>query len=188
MLNGFTTNLPADTLFGLGVVYIGSTKLGATRGAPRWDPGKQVRNTEYDGKITPVQGLDRILGWAPKLSLTLMEFGPAISGGQIARLEPGSAEAAADVNGTKVITMRDAEISLANGEYVTDLRVLWRRGAGGYAALHLPIAYCVKYDISGDDKDEARIACEFEARLSQADALADPGACPFRYEIRTAGM
>lgn len=186
MLNGHTANLPADTLFGLGVVFSGASKIGVTRGAPRWDPGKQLRNTEYDGKITDVAELDRITGWTPTLGFTLMEFGGTATGGQIELLEPGSSQAVADGEGTIVITMRQAEEYFDVGEYASNLRIVWRRGGGGYAALHLPLALCTKYDIQGEDKDEARIACEFRPRLSTADAIATPAKCPFLYELRTA--
>src|SRR5438128_9741400 len=49
MLTGYTANLPSDVLLDSGVLYVGSTPIGVTRGVPEFNPNKEVENVDFDG-------------------------------------------------------------------------------------------------------------------------------------------
>lgn len=186
MLNGYTTNLPADCIIESGVLFKGSTPIGVTSGGCKFDPGKTIENLNYDGKRSDVQGNDRIVKWKPKLTGTLQEFGGATSGNQIANLaEQGSTTATHDKGATTRYQPRVAGALFQTSEYITDLRVLFERAGGGYAAVYFPIGFTVKYGLEGQPDKEGKVPFEFEARLSSADAISSPGKCPYAIELRT---
>lgn len=187
MLVGYTSNLPTDALVNMGVLFYSkagaATKIGVTQGAPDFDPGVELADIEFDGKRCRLKGLTRRVGFKPVMKATFEEFGPSASGGQIALLEPGETQAAPDVNQTVLITPKPAGVLFATGDYVSNLRWIFERASGGYAAIYFPIALCTKWSLKGNDKKEAAIAAEFEA---VGDPTADLGTAPYLIEIRTA--
>ncbi len=185
MLNGETANLPTDTLIEAGVLFRAATAIGVTQGPPKFDPGKTITPIEFDGKRVDVQGLDRITRWKPRVSATLIEFGGSTTGNQLGFLEPGSTSATHDHGTTTRIQPRAAGVLFASGEYLVDLRIMFERAGGGYAAIYMPIAYCIKYEVQGNDAKEGKVSVEFEARLSASDAISTPGKCPYSIELRT---
>ncbi len=185
MLNGATANLPTDTVIESGVLFRGATPWGVTMGGLKFDPGKTIVNLDYDGKKSDVQTLDRIIKWAPKVTCTLQEFGGASSGNQAIQFEPAATLATHDKGATTRYQPRVAGALFAAGEYITDLRILFERAAGGYVAIYIPIGFVAKYDLQGENAKEAKIAAEFHARLSLTDAVASPGKCPYSIELRT---
>ena len=190
MLNGFTTDLPTDVILDSGVVFDGTSAIGAIVGGVRFDPGKEIRNVEYDGKRSNVQGLDRVVGWDPMLAFTMIEFGDTTSGDQVRLLEGGSTNATTGHQSTlmgtiKTFTPKAAGSMYAAGDYLTNIRVLFERTGGGYAEVHFPIALCTKWDLAGADKNEAKVNVEMRPRLSQADAAASPGKCPYEIVLRS---
>lgn len=185
MLNGMTAYLPTDTVIESGVLFRGPTVWGASMGGFKFDPGKTIVPLDYDGKRSDVQTLDRIVKWAPKITTTLIEFGGATSGNQIAQFEAGNSSLTHDKGTTTRYQPRVAGALFASGEYITDLRVVFERAGGGYAAIYFPIGFVAKYDLQGTPEKEAKIAAEFHARLSVANAVANPGLCPYSIELRT---
>jgi len=185
MLDGYTANLPADTIIESGVLFNGPTPVGSSAGGFKFDPGKTFAQLAYDGQKSDVQGNDRIIKWAPKITGTLIEFGGATTGNQQGLLEAGSSSATHDKGATTRTQPRVAGSLFANGEYITNLRVVYERAGGGYAAVYFPIGFVAKYDLQGENAKEGKIAVEFHARLSQADAIASPGKAPYAIELRT---
>lgn len=187
MLTGYTANFPTDVLLNMGVLYYSksgvATKIGVTDGAPDFDPGVELQDLEFDGKRCRLKAQSRRVGFKPVIKGTLKEFGPAASGGQIALLEPGESEAAPDGSGTKLITPKAAGVLHASADYISNLRWIFERGSGGYAAIYFPIALCTKWSMKGQDKKEAQISFEFEA---VGDPAVDLGTAPYLLEIRTA--
>lgn len=185
MLNGYSANLSTDCLFNAGTLFYSksgvATKIGVTEGAPDFDPGVEWGDIEFDGKRCRLKGLTRKTGFKPVLKGVLKELGPTASGGQIALLEPASAEAAPDGSGTKLVTVSPASSLFAN--YITNLRLIFERASGGFAAVYFPIALCTKWSLKGVDKKEAQISFEFEAIGDPANDLA---VAPYAIEIRTA--
>ena len=176
------TNLPADTLLDSGVLYFGSTKIGVTRGAPKFDPARTWRNIEFDGKQAPVKGLDRPMYGEAMISGTLIEFGGASTGNQITKLEPGAT--AVTVGAITTYTPVAGGALLAAGNYFANLRMFFERATPGtYAAILFAVAFCKKYDVQGANMNEATIPFEFVARLDlNTQQVSDP---PYVIELRT---
>lgn len=191
MLNGYSDTLPDDCLLDSGVLFSGISAVGVVRGGHRFDPGKEVRNIEYDGKRSDVAGLDRITMFRSVLGGNLIEFGSTDSGDQIRLLEQGSSNAdsggeSSPMGTVKTFTPKPAGAFFTSGEYAANIRVIFERSGGGYAAIHFPIAFVARYSLQSADKNEVPIDYEFHARLSAADAASDPGKCPYEIEIRSA--
>ena len=181
-LTGYTANLPTDVLIDSGVLYFGSVVIGVTDGAPKFDPKRNYHQVNFDGKHAPVRLLDRIIHDEAVISATLMEFGGAASGNQLAKLEGGAT--VATVGAVTTTTPVASGTFMAAGAYVVDLRLLFQRGvAGTYAAIYMPFAICHKWDLQGMNKAEAKISCEFAGRIDLATGnIADP---TYRVELRT---
>ena len=178
-LTAYSADLPADVLLDTGVLYIGTAVLGATRGAPRFDPGKQFSNIDFDGKRADIMGLDRVDRHEAMINCTLIEFDAA----DIAVLEPGMTSAG---TGTVVYTPKRAGTLHVSGDYITDLRLIFERGVtpSTYAAIHFPRALVTRYQPAGQKNDIALIEAEFRARLNMgSDNIAD---APYKIELRDA--
>lgn len=185
MLTGYTTNLPTDTLFGAGVLYYSKngslTALGVTDGAPDFDPGDELGDIMFDQKPSRLKGTIRRVGFTPVIKGTLKEFGPSATGNQIGNLETGGTEATA--GGVTTETPAAAGALIAAGSYLADVRWIFERAAGGYAAIYFPFAHVRKWTSKGMDKKEAQIAFEM---VAVGDPVNDLGTAPYAVEIRTA--
>lgn len=169
------TATPRDILLDTAFLYLGATPLGVTRGGPSYDPGKTLRNIDFDGKRSPIAGLDRVTGYAPTVSARLLQMGTA----DILRFEPGAAAVTAGSDTTT--TPIDASTAIATGSLLTNLRIIWRRGGGGYFQARFPKAICTRWSVGGGDNSEAEIDCTFEARLDVTGGVTTDDA-PVVYE------
>lgn len=178
-ISGYSSDLPSDVLMDSGVLYAGTSILGATRGAPRFDPGKQWSNIEFDGKRSDIAGLHRVDRYESIISCTLIEFDTA----DLLNLEPGSGAGVG--TGTVVHTPKDAGTLLVAGDYISDLRLVFERGSAvaSYAVVHFAKALVRRYTIAGNNNDIGLIEAEFQAVLdmSGANQLTDP---PYKIELR----
>ena len=184
-LTGITiANFPADIILDSGVVFIGATKFGVTRGEPKFTPNRSIQNIEFDGKHAPIRGIDRFMHGEPSLAFTMMELGGTGTGNQIDRLEPGNTDATV----TTVIThtMAPGGGLVAAGSYVTDLRAIWERGTSAsnlFFAVLFPVALCTKYELGGQNRGEGLISVEFVGRLDLATQTTSDAA--YKLEYRT---
>ena len=55
-------------------VTVTPTPLGLTRGGASFDPQKEERQIEFNGKRVPIMGFDRVDMFTPVLSVTLLEL------------------------------------------------------------------------------------------------------------------
>lgn len=182
-ITGYSTDLPADVLLDSGVLYVGAAIVGVSRGGLSFDPGKQYRNTDFDGKRSPVKLLDRITGYDAKLSGNMLEFGAE----ELVQFEPGSVNDAATPVAT--ITPKAAGTLLVTGDYLSNVRLVFERGGSTgaaplYAAVLFPCAMVTQYSVKGADNNEAEIAITIEARLD-ATAPTVPSTCPYKIELRS---
>jgi hypothetical protein len=179
-LTGFTSTLPTDVLLDSGVLYVGSTVFGATKGGLTFDPGVEYRNIEFDGKRSAIKLLDRKMMMTPKISGTVLE----LAAGNVAKLEPGAtvATTGAWTGSTSYAPKRAAGLLVA-GDYVDNVRAIWLRGNGAFVQVRFPSALIMKYDIQSQDAEEVSIAIEIEARLDTAvSGFGNVGDVPFRIE------
>lgn len=187
-LTGYTSSLPSDVLLDSGVLYVGATVFGAFAGGLKFDPGVTYRAADFDGKRSPVKGLDRVTMRMPKISGTCIQLATA----NIAQIEPGSATAVTGAwTASTSYAPKSAGQLLASGDYLSDVRCIWQRGgatsaAGSYVQVRFPSALCIKYDITGQDGAEIAIAIEIEARLDPTlSGFTNIGSAPFRIEYLT---
>ena len=178
-LSGYSADLPGDILLDTGVLYVGAAVLGATRGAPRFDPGKSFSNIDFDGKRSEIVGLHRVDKWEPVIACTLLEFDAP----DLVRFEPGETFSGT----TNVIHVpKRAGTLLIGADYITDLRLVFERGAATitYCAIHFPKAFVRRYQVAGNKDDIGLIEAEFLAVLDMtAGNLAD---APYKIELRDA--
>lgn len=184
-LTGFTlAKFPSDILYDAGIVHIGSTPLGVTKGAPKLTHNTSFTNVPFDGKHAPIKGLDREMHGEPVIAFSMIELGDSTTGNQLAKLTPGSTSAT--VSTTTTVTPAKSGILVASGSYLTDFRVMWERGAAGsgvYFAVYFPCALVTKWDIAGTPGGEATISVEVAGRIDLAtQAINDPA---FKFEYRT---
>ena len=184
-LSGMTiANFPSDVITDAGVVYIGSTKFGVTRGAPKFNPNRSWSNIEFDGKFAPVKGLDRPMNGEPVLSFTMLELGIATTGNQLPKIEPGATVVTSV--GTTTYTPLASGALMAAGNYVPNFRVVWERGIQGglYFAVLFPVGFIHKYDIAGQNKGEGLVNVEICGRIDlSTGTTSDPA---YVLEHRTA--
>lgn len=190
-LTGYTSSLPSDVLLDSGVLYVGltpSTVFGAFAGGLKFDPGVTYRNADFDGKRSPVKGLDRVTMRMPKISGTCIQLATS----NVAQIEPGAATQVGAANGAWTAATsyapKTAGQLLAAGDYLSEVRLVFARGgatpsAGSYVQVRFPVGLCTKYDITGQDGAEVAIAIEIEARLDPTlSGFTSIGAAPFRIE------
>lgn len=173
MLTGYSINLPSDVLMDSGVLYVGTAIVGVSKGPWQFDPGREIVNSEFDGKHAPIKGLDRLFHGEPVISGTLIQFADSDTGGQMAKIEPGSSEAdsGSTPNVLTTITPKAGGNFFASGDYLTDVRLIFERGiaaAAGtkkYAAIYLPCAIVKKWGpLAGANKDHPTYGVEIAGR------------------------
>jgi hypothetical protein len=178
-LTGYTSNLPTDVVLDSGVLYVGATVFGAFNGGLKFDPGIEYISTQFDGRRSPVRGLDRKNAMMPKLSGTVIQ----LSTTNVGQIEPGATVSASGAwTGSTSYLPKRAATYLASGDYLTDVRAIWLRGGGNYVQVRFPAALCTKYDITSQDGAEIAIAIEIEARLDMTVSGANVGDAPYRIE------
>lgn len=167
---GYNTNTPNKIAKGDGVVYTAfntstgsGTKIGVVRGGVRFNANPEVRNVPYDGKLTNVKGLDRIVMRTPTLAFTMLE---ATQGNLATLMEPGGATPS---------TFTDSGLFFDSGDYVTGLAVMWLRADGTRFGYYFANALCTQFEAQGGGSDaEVEFAVTFEARLAHG-ATPDEG-------------
>jgi hypothetical protein len=180
-LTGFSATFAStDALLDSGVLYVGATVFGVTKGGLNFDPGVTYRSVEFDGKRSPVKLLDRKMMAQPKLSGTVIQLSTA----NVGQIEPGATTSAtgAWTASTSYAPKRAAGL-LAAGDYLTDVRAIWLRASGGFVQVRFPSALLTKYDIASQDADEVAVSLEIEARLDTGvSGFTNVGDAPYRIE------
>lgn len=193
-LTGYNVDLPKDILLDSGVLYVGTKVWGAFAGGLKFDPGITYRAADFDGKRSPVKGLDRVSMRMPKISGTVIEL-PATTttvAGNVQAIEPGSVTNVTGAwSSVSSFAPKSAGQLLASGDYLSDVRLIYQRGeatssSGNYVQVRFPAGLCTKYDITGQDGSEVAIALEIEARLDPTlSGFTNIGAAPYRIEYIT---
>lgn len=195
-------NLPADTLLDSGVLSIGATAVAVSRGGLTGTVTPEWSNVDFDGKRSPVLGLDRKTGIVARFSGNFLQFAqthvliyeaqkigstsatgqgaPSLTVAQAAALTVAAAAAyTSNVPGV----IEGAQGLFSAGRYLSDLRLTFQRGGGGDVRMIFSKALCTKYSLKGKDKSEVEVSAEFEARLDMSVA-ADTDVMPYYTEVR----
>src|SRR5688572_5276840 len=114
---------PEEYAVDAGVLKVGGTTvgIGATVGGLTFEPGKEYRNVEFDGKTTDIAENDRVISYNSTISGDMLE----LSSAALMRYEPGASSDGS--SGTNTITPIDATVFLAQGDYLTDVYFVLRR-------------------------------------------------------------
>lgn len=171
MPSGYTATMPDDVLLDVCVlsrkVSTVDTPFGVSRGGITFTPTKEIRNVEFDGKRSPIAGLDRVINHMARVSGTFIQLGAA----QIADLEVAST--AVTATGVTTVTPYDASTLIAAADLIEDLTLTWQRLGGGTVKVVIPAAICLEYEVSGTDNSEAEVRCSFESRLEVTGSATD---------------
>jgi hypothetical protein len=176
--------LPNDLLLDSGVLYIGANVFAAQDGALKYDRGISMRQTAFDGQRSPIVGLDRTTELKPKLTGTIIQFPSAtlqsLSPGMVAVTFTGGP------TGATQLQPKTPGVLYAAGDYLANVRAVWQRGDGTFFQIRFPKSLCVKWDVAGVEKAEAKINFEIDARLDMAAAGVSIYTPPMIYEYFTA--
>lgn len=180
-MNGYTTLTPTEVLIGPAVVYRGGVPWAVSRGGVRVEPFNEIRSVEFDGRRAAVAGLDRIVSYGIRVTGTFLEYSVA----QAQRYELGVTGVVAPV-GVTTITPREADVFLPAGAYVGDLVCVVKRADNTLVGVRIPKAL-VTYSIAGEDRGEAGIDTQFEARLDVGAGGLGTEDAPYTIEFDTSG-
>lgn len=144
-----TANFPLDILYNAGTVYAGSVRIGVTRGAPKWNPNRTFDKIGFDGQYAPLLGLDRPMHGEPTIAFTMLEVGPAATGNQILKFEPGATLATATAPATPGTITPTPSITggaLTAGTYYYKVTAI---NAGGESLASAEVSSTVASGVSG---------------------------------------
>lgn len=166
-ISGFTPALPTNIILGPAVLYIdGVTAWGVSKGGLTLNLPKEYENTEFDGKLSPIAGLDRRMGGIPSFEGTFLEMTAA----RALELEPGGTSAT--TSGVTVITPKLlGEFLDPAADYKKNVRIAMRMGASasGLVVVEFDLGLLICDKIAGDPKDPS-YTVKFEGRQDPAAA------------------
>lgn len=183
MPSGYTTALPNNVSFDVGVLYYSSTTVfGVSDGGLRATPTKEHQNIPFDNKRSKIQGLDRTLSDDLVISGEFIEISDALFSADL--LEPGATPTTAGTPTTVTYTPASHGALFATGDYITNLVLELTRGDTKKVCYVVPVAYVERYEIISTDKNVVKVACEFHSRLSQSDAATSTDKASYKIEVR----
>lgn len=180
-LSGFSNvNTPSDLLLDSGVLYVGAAVQGPSRGGWKIDTNKEVRDVEFDGKRSPILGMQRTSKFAPVFSGTLIQLRPA----DALFMEPGATTTVTGVTTpTGVITPKKAGTTYVAGDYISNARIIFERSNNlGYWQTRFPSALVRKWAGKGTDNSEAEFDVEIMAVLNAGASGATVADAPYLLE------
>ena len=140
---------PQAVVLDAGVLMVGSTVIGATRGGMTFDPGVQLRHIEFDGKTTDIAGLHRIVEYNTTISGDILDTTDAAIG----RYFPG---ATSDGSSDNLFTMKDARDFFVTGDYLTNFKFKGQQtdGTNENLIITFPRALVESATFKTNDRDE----------------------------------
>jgi hypothetical protein len=181
MKHGYSANTQGALIFNTAILMVGSLYWGVSRGGgPSFDPGREIRQSDFDGLVTPITENDRIVGYKSQITGTYLEA----SNTNLTRLELGQAvTGAAPVQTIQPLPVGQV-FKKANGQYLQDVRMIAERGDGKLYSVHFPYAVVLSYTAKANDKGEGEFSVTIEARLDASGTPPDLSVCPYNLEIR----
>lgn len=144
-----------------------ATLAGATRGGATFETGKETRHVEVDGMRYPIKGLERIDGYTPTLTVTMIEMSAA----NLQRLL-GSSTATPLGNFTTI----DLSAEIASTDYITNVALVTTlSGSEDPVILVLRnVLMTESASLAFEDKSEAGIEATFTAHVSPCSPYTSP--------------
>lgn len=167
---------PTGFVVDAAVLLVGSTPMGASDGGITFNPGREVRHVEFDGKTSEIAGLHRVTAYGPTITGRFKD----LSGAAILRYEPGSTS---DGSSTNLFTMKPARDFWVTGDYLAAVKLKGNRtpvgGVTKALVVNFAYAYVQSYQIITLDKDEADVELTLIGVL--APGATDLELCPYTY-------
>jgi hypothetical protein len=172
---------PTEAMIDAGVLYLRDPDtsnligMGPSRGGLTFNPNREMRNIEFDGKTSMIDGLDRVLRYNPQLTGGLIDF----SRKSLGYYEPGSSSA--DSGSSARISPIDATVFLEAGAYLKDVLWISRNQDNRIKVVGFPRALVIEYEVVGEQDNETIANVTIEARVPR-DAT-DINEAPYRWFI-----
>src|SRR5690242_1029032 len=177
---------PADVALDAGVLYVGDTPvaMGATRGGLTFDPGATTREYDFDGKMTPIAGTERVTDYKAVITGKVISMSSTL----LQQLNPGSTKTTVagppsvdTVAPIKAGTPLDGTTGQPTSGYLSNVCLIRRLASGKIEQVIFPVARVTSYKISGTDKSEAEIDLTIQAYLASTET--DLTKCPFSMTV-----
>lgn len=172
---------PTEAMIDAGVLYLrnpdASNLIGMapSRGGLTFNPNKEMRNVEFDGKTSMIDGLDRVLRYNPQITGGLIDF----SQRSLGFYEPGFAVGSSG-SSTRVSPI-DSSVFLGAGAYLKDLLWISRNQDDRIKVVGFPRALVIEYEVVGEQDNETIANVTIEARLPRTATNIDQA--PYRWFI-----
>lgn len=156
---------PTEAMIDAGVLYLRDPDssnligMGPSRGGLTFNPNREIRNVEFDGKTSMVDGLDRVLRYNPQLTGGLIDF----SRKSLGYYEPGSDSG--DSGSSARISPIDATVFLEAGAYLKDVLWISRNQDNRIKVVGFPRALVTEYEVVGEQDNETIANVTIEARI-----------------------
>jgi hypothetical protein len=157
---------PTEAMIDAGVLYLRDPAnttvmvgIGPSRGGLTFNPNREMRNVEFDGKAAMIDGLDRVLRTNPQLTGGLIDF----SRKSLGYYEPDSTSG--DSGSVGRISPIDATVFLAAGAYLKDVMWISRNQDNSITAVGFPRALVTEYEVVGEQDNETIANVTIEARV-----------------------
>lgn len=172
---------PTEAMIDAGVLYLRDPStsnligMGPSRGGLTFNPNREMRNIEFDGKTSMIDGLDRVLRYNPQLTGGLIDF----SRKSLGYYEPGSTSG--DSGSSARVSPINATVFLEAGAYLKDVLWISRNQDNRIKVVGFPTALVTEYEVVGEQDNETIANLTIEARVPR-DAT-DINVAPYRWFI-----
>ena len=172
---------PTEAMIDAGVLYVRSPNsstllgIGPSRGGLTFNPGREMRNVEFDGKTTEIEGLDRVLRYNSSLTGGLIDF----SRKSLGYYEPGSTSA--DSGSVARINPIAATVFLEAGAYLKDVLWISRNQDNRIKVVGFARALVTEYEVVGEQDNETIANVTIMAKLPRD--VTDINHAPYRWFI-----
>lgn len=172
---------PTEAMIDVGVLYLRSPDtstligMGPSRGGLTFNPNREMRNIEFDGKTSMIEGLDRVLRTNPQLTGGLIDF----SRKSLGYYEPGLSSA--DSGSAARISPINATVFLGPDAYLKDVLWISRAQDNRIKVVGFPRALVTEYEVVGEQDNETIANLTIEARVPE-DAT-DINVAPYRWFV-----
>lgn len=183
MPSGYTSGFAAAILYDVAVLYKGNTKFGVSLGGLTFNPQGEIRQVEFDGRRSEIQGLHRYISQGGTIEGEFLFTAQDM----ILDLMPGSTSRTSGLPGnvTSRIQGKDSSVLFDDDEYLSDLRMVAARGDDWFE-VHFEAALCTAWTWTTPDKDEQKARATFSACLTSGRAASSTDTPPVYFQVLSA--
>jgi hypothetical protein len=169
---------PEEYIVDVGVITVGGVAeaWGATVDGIQWDPGKEVRHPEWDGRSSEHEGMHRTIRYNAKLTGKIKRGGAAL----MLDFEPGSESDGSSGSDGNTVSLLDVRQPWETGMYLEDVYYIGRQQDQTMMRVYMPRAYVKSYKLATKDNDEATWDIELVPALLASET--NINTVPFAYQ------